>query len=130
MRTRISQVIQTLPMVYPYSRLFQLLLDYGLKSKVAKTRQGALDELASILRKSGISACDPAKAFPLIAAMIADKDSQVRKSALSVLRLIHALCCKQSVDTIVAKVTFLLAIRHGYWWAHCLPRRKHSWKKD
>lgn len=84
-RSRISHTIQVLPTVYPYSRLFQLLLDYGLKSKVAKTRQGALDELAVILKKSGMSACDPVKAFPMIAAMIADKDSQVRKSALSVL---------------------------------------------
>lgn len=75
-----------LPMVYPYSRIFQLLLEYGLKSKVAKTRQGSLDELASILKKSGLGACDPAKAFPLVAAMIADKDSQVRKSALIALR--------------------------------------------
>lgn len=84
-RTRISQIIQSLPMVYPYSRIFQLLLDYGLKSKVAKTRQGTLEELASILKKSGMGACDPAKAFPSIAAMIADKDSQVRRSALSTL---------------------------------------------
>jgi cytoskeleton-associated protein 5 len=73
-------------MVYPYSRIFQLLLEYGLKSKVAKTRQGSLDELASILKKSGLGACDPTKAFPLVAAMIADKDSQVRKSALIALR--------------------------------------------
>ncbi|KAF8636528.1 hypothetical protein AX17_003341 [Amanita inopinata Kibby_2008] len=84
-RSRISQMIQTLPMVYAYSRVFQLLLDYGLKSKVAKTRQGALDELAGILKRSGMGACDPAKAFPLIATMIADKDSQVRRSALSAL---------------------------------------------
>jgi cytoskeleton-associated protein 5 len=73
-------------MVYPYSRIFQLLLEYGLKSKVAKTRQGSLDELASILKKSGLGACEPAKAFPLVAAMIADKDSQVRRSALVALR--------------------------------------------
>ncbi|KAF7294962.1 Cytoskeleton-associated protein 5 [Mycena indigotica] len=84
-RVRVQQIIQDLPRVYAYSRVFHLLLEYGLKSKVAKTRQGALDELAGILKKSGMSACEPAKAFPVIGGMIADKDSQVRKSALSVL---------------------------------------------
>ncbi|THU90725.1 ARM repeat-containing protein [Dendrothele bispora CBS 962.96] len=84
-RTRVQQIIQTLPKVYAYSRLFQLLLDHGLRSKVAKTRQGALDELSGLLKKSGISACEPSKAFPVIAGMISDKDPQVRKSALSVL---------------------------------------------
>ena len=44
---------------------------------MAKARQGALDELAGILKRSGIDACDPAKAFPVIASMIADKDAQV-----------------------------------------------------
>lgn len=81
-----QNIIQSLPKVYAYSHVFQLLLDYGLKSKVAKTRQGTLDEMAVLLRKSGISACDPSKSFPVIAAMISDKDSSVRKSALSVLR--------------------------------------------
>ncbi|KAJ7063272.1 microtubule associated protein [Mycena amicta] len=84
-RVRIQQIIQDLPKVYAYSRVFHLLLEYGLKSKVAKTRQGALDELACILKKSGMSACEPSKAFPVIGGMISDKDSQVRKSALSVL---------------------------------------------
>ncbi|KAK0214271.1 microtubule associated protein [Armillaria nabsnona] len=84
-RVRVQQIIQDLPKVYAYSRVFQLLLDYGLKSKVAKTRQGTLDEMGSILRKSGMGACEPSKAFPVIAAMISDKDSQVRKSALGAL---------------------------------------------
>lgn len=75
-----------LPKTYAYSRVFQNLLDYGLKSKVAKTRQIALDELEKILKRSGISACEPSKACPAIASMIADKDPNVRKSALSVLR--------------------------------------------
>ncbi|KAF9053641.1 ARM repeat-containing protein, partial [Hymenopellis radicata] len=81
-RIRVQQIIQSLPKVYAYSRVFQLLLDYGLKSKVAKTRQGTLDEIAGILKKSGMGACEPTKTFPVLASMIADKDSQVRKSAL------------------------------------------------
>ncbi|KAJ7774790.1 microtubule associated protein [Mycena metata] len=84
-RVRVQQIIQDLPKVYAYSRVFQILLDHGLKSKVAKTRQGALDEMGGVLKKSGMGACEPSKAFPIIASMISDKDSQVRKSALGAL---------------------------------------------
>ena len=86
MRARVSQVVQTLPKVYAYSRVFQLLLEHGLKSKVAKTRQGTLDELAGLLKRFGIGACAPPKAVPQLAAMISDKDPAVRKSALAALR--------------------------------------------
>ncbi|KAI0374798.1 ARM repeat-containing protein [Pilatotrama ljubarskyi] len=84
-RARVSHIVQTLPKVYAYSRVFQLLLEHSLKSKVAKTRQGTLDELAGLLKRFGIGACEPAKAFPVIASMISDKDPSVRKSALAVL---------------------------------------------
>ncbi|KAJ7452458.1 microtubule associated protein [Mycena galericulata] len=84
-RVRVQQIIQELPKVYAYSRVFQILLDHGLKSKVAKTRQGTLDEMGGVLKKSGMGACEPSKAFPIIAGMISDKDSQVRKSALGTL---------------------------------------------
>lgn len=59
-----------------------------MKSKVAKTRQGSLDEMASILKKSGMGACEPSKAMPVIASYISDKDPGVRKSALLVLRCV------------------------------------------
>ena len=36
-----------------------------------------------------MSACEPSKAFPVIASMLSDKDSQVRKSALGTLRWVH-----------------------------------------
>ncbi|KAJ7658787.1 hypothetical protein DFH06DRAFT_1407298, partial [Mycena polygramma] len=78
-------VYKEIPKVYAYSRLFQILLEHGLKSKVAKARQGALDEMGGVLKKSGMGACEPSKAFPIIAGMISDKDSQVRKSALGAL---------------------------------------------
>jgi cytoskeleton-associated protein 5 len=42
--------------------------------------------MGGVLKKSGMGACEPSKAFPIIAAMISDKDSQVRKSALGALR--------------------------------------------
>ncbi|KAI0928788.1 hypothetical protein AcV7_008830 [Taiwanofungus camphoratus] len=84
-RTRVSQIVQTLPKVYAYSRVFQLLLEHGLRSKVSKTRQGTLDELASLLKRFGKGTCEPSKAFPVVASMISDKDAQVRRSALAAL---------------------------------------------
>ena len=85
-RSRVQQIIQTLPKVYAYSRIFQLLLDYGIKSRVSKTRQGTVDEMTALLKKSGLGVCEPSKAFPLVASIISDKDSQVRKSVLTFLR--------------------------------------------
>jgi cytoskeleton-associated protein 5 len=89
-RNRVSAIFRNLPKVYAYSRIFQFLLDYGLKAKVAKTRQGALDEMSVILKKSGMGACEPSKAMPAVAAVIGDRDPAVRKSALGVLRLVPA----------------------------------------
>jgi cytoskeleton-associated protein 5 len=66
-------------------------LEHGLKSKNSKTRAGSLEELAHILRKAGLSACDPPKAFPVVASMIGDKDAAVRKSALGVLGFVFCL---------------------------------------
>ncbi|KAG8823574.1 Microtubule-associated protein, microtubule dynamics during spindle orientation, partial [Serendipita sp. 399] len=90
-RARVQQIIQRLPKIYSYSRIFQILLEHGLRSKNAKTRQGSLDELAHVLKAAGLSACDPAKAFPIVASMIGDKDSAVRKSALTVLSEAYVL---------------------------------------
>ena len=90
-RVRVSQIVQTLPKVYAYSQVFHLLLEHGLKSKVAKTRQGTLEELGGLLKRLGIGACEPAKAFPQIAACISDKDPNVRKSALATLRCVSSL---------------------------------------
>ncbi|KAI0321641.1 ARM repeat-containing protein [Amylostereum chailletii] len=90
-RNRVQQIFIALPKIYAFSRVFSHLLEHGLKSKVAKTRQLTLDELASILKRSGMSACEPNKACPVIASMIADKDPNVRKSALSALGEVYAI---------------------------------------
>ncbi|KAH9934783.1 armadillo-type protein [Fomitopsis serialis] len=90
-RAHVAQIVQLLPRVFSFSRVFALLLEHGLKSKVAKTRQGTLDELAGVLKKFGIAACDPPKAFPVIASTISDKDPQVRKSALAILSEAYVL---------------------------------------
>ncbi|KAH9180770.1 armadillo-type protein [Lactarius sanguifluus] len=71
-RVRVQQIFQILPKVYAYSRIFQLVLDHGLKSK-----------------RSGMGACHPAKDCPVIASMISDKDPNVRKSALSALSEVY-----------------------------------------
>ena len=73
-----------------------MVLDHGLKSKVAKTRQLSLDELGGILKRSGMGACHPAKDCPVIASMISDKDPSVRKSALSTLRFVSLALCLSS----------------------------------
>ncbi|KAH9001055.1 ARM repeat-containing protein [Lactarius akahatsu] len=88
-RVRVQQIFQILPKVYAYSRIFQLVLDHGLKSKVAKTRQLSLDEMGGILKRSGMGACHPTKDCPVIASMISDKDPTVRKSALSALSEVY-----------------------------------------
>ncbi|KAI0006226.1 ARM repeat-containing protein [Russula compacta] len=64
-RLRVQQIFQTLPKVYAYSRVFQLILDHGLKSK-----------------RSGMGACHPAKDCP---------DPGVRKSALTTLSEVYLL---------------------------------------
>lgn len=74
------------------------MLENGLKSKNAKTRQGSLDELAHILRRAGLSVCDPPKAFPVVASMIGDKDAAVRKSALGVLRYVYIFSGSSPTD--------------------------------
>ena len=97
-RLRVQQVIQTLPKIYAYSRIFHLLMDYGLKSKIAKARQGSMDEITGILTRAGISACDPSKAFPVMASCISDKDASVRKSALTALRWVFAFILSSSIS--------------------------------
>jgi cytoskeleton-associated protein 5 len=90
-----------------------MLLEHGLRSKVAKTRQGALDEISLILKKSGMGACDPTKAFPSIAAMISDKDSQVRKSALTALRSVARTLLTNLADVVLARAMDWSATKFG-----------------
>lgn len=104
---RVQALIQSLSKIYAYSRLFQLLLDHGLKAKTAKTRQGALDEMMGLLKRSGIGACEPSKAFPAVGAMISDKDPAVRKSALGVIGcvLVTTLDLGVALNLILVKAT-------------------------
>lgn len=84
-RHRVQSIIQSLPRTFSSSRLFSFMLEYGLRSKVSKTRQGALDEMAFMIKKKGMAVCDAPRAFPVIASMVGDKDPSTRKAALSVI---------------------------------------------
>lgn len=115
-----QQIIQKLPKIYSYGRIFQALLDHGLRSKNAKTRQGALEELAHVLKGAGLSACDPPKAFPVVASMIGDKDASVRKAALGVLRLVLILTQSHSLTHLQVRLTYWREKRYGAMSAHSL----------
>lgn len=131
MRSRISQIVKSIPQVYPFSRVFQMLLDHGLRSKVAKTRQGALDEMAALLKRSGVGACEPNKAFPVIASMISDKDSSVRKSALSTLRCDNNFTCELFLILFhPVRPTCLSGRKSGGWWGFCRRKIKLSSRSD
>jgi cytoskeleton-associated protein 5 len=67
--------------IYPSSKTFRLVLD-GLKSKNWRTRLECLDELTSLINRQGLAVCTPAKALPLIAQHLADRDPTVRTAAL------------------------------------------------
>ena len=68
--------------VYPSSKTFRFVLD-GLKSKNWRTRVECLDELTSLINRQGLAVCTPAKALPVIAQNLADRDPSVRTAALS-----------------------------------------------
>ena len=129
-RNKVQTIIQSTVKIYAYSRLFQLLLENGLQSKVAKTRQGTLDELDNLLRKFGMAACEPAKAMPKIASMIGDKDAAVRKSALSVLRsgVTFTMFCSVLNRRYTVRHTFRLARRFGRWSVPSPLRTRPSWR--
>lgn len=86
--------------------------------------------MAGLLKRSGMGACEPTKAFPVVASMIADKDSQVRKSALSVLRFVvpHPGGRVVSHSVHIAKDILLLGRKCGHLSDHFLQKTRHSWR--
>ena len=82
---------------------------------MAKTRQGMLDELANILKKTGMGACNPSRAFPSIASGLSDKDSQVRKSTLNVLRYVHSLVFDTSLRQITCSSEAYTLVGEKVW---------------
>ncbi|KAJ3412335.1 Microtubule-associated protein, microtubule dynamics during spindle orientation [Chytridiales sp. JEL 0842] len=90
MRVKIREIFKQLCRVYPSSKLFTYLLD-ALKSKNSRTRSECLEELADLIKRNGMTVCNPSKAFPVIAAQIADSDAKVRNAALGVVTQAYVL---------------------------------------
>ncbi|KAG0145811.1 hypothetical protein CROQUDRAFT_658187 [Cronartium quercuum f. sp. fusiforme G11] len=85
LRTRIRGIFKHICSIYPFSKVFQSLIDHGLKSKNARVRAECAEELSALFQRHGLNVCQPAKALPLIASLISDRDSSVRNGALSAL---------------------------------------------
>ncbi|MBW0483744.1 hypothetical protein O181_023459 [Austropuccinia psidii MF-1] len=90
LRTRIRMIFKNICGIYPFSKVFQSLVDNGLKSKNARVRAECAEELSALFQRHGLSVCQPAKALPLIASLISDRDSSVRNGALSALASAYA----------------------------------------
>lgn len=84
-RARIRSIYKATCTIYPFSKVFQSLLDHGLKSKNARVRAESAEELSALFQRQGLAVCQPAKALPVIASLIGDRDSSVRNGALSAL---------------------------------------------
>ncbi|PLW07076.1 hypothetical protein PCANC_25979 [Puccinia coronata f. sp. avenae] len=90
LRARIRTIFKNLCGIYPFSKVFQSLVDHGLKAKNARVRAECAEELSALFQRHGLNVCQPAKALPLIAALISDRDSAVRNGALSALASAYA----------------------------------------
>ncbi|CAH7684994.1 spindle pole body component alp14 [Phakopsora pachyrhizi] len=90
LRNRVRTIFKSICAVYPFSKVFQSLLEHGLKSKNARIRAECAEELSALFQRHGLGVCQPAKALPQIAALISDRDSAVRNSALSALASAYA----------------------------------------
>lgn len=57
----------------------------GLESKNARTRTACLEEIASLIKRNGMTFFNPSKSLPAIAVQLGDRDTQVRNGALKVI---------------------------------------------
>jgi cytoskeleton-associated protein 5 len=89
MRTRIRAIFRTLCSLYPFSKVFSALLEHGVTSKNGRARSESVEELGMLFQRQGISVCQPTKALPAIAALIADRDATVRSAALNALAIVY-----------------------------------------
>jgi cytoskeleton-associated protein 5 len=81
-RNRVRAIFATFCRVYPFGKVFAAILEHGLVSKNARIRTESADELGSLFQRHGASAFPVAKALPLIAKLISDRDTAVRTAAL------------------------------------------------
>ncbi|KAJ9059676.1 hypothetical protein DSO57_1038958 [Entomophthora muscae] len=84
LRKRVKELIRQICHIYSSSGVFTFLLEHGLRAKNARTRTEALDELGGLIQRQGMSiTASPAKAFPAVATLIADRDAGVRNAAIA-----------------------------------------------
>lgn len=81
-RSRIRAIMKQVCRIYPASKFFGYVLD-GLNSKNARTRTECLEELAVLIQRNGLTVCNPAKALPVVAQQIGDRDANVRNAAIN-----------------------------------------------
>ena len=88
MRVKLRVIIKSIGRVYPVSKVLTFLLQ-GLQSKNSKTRAECLEEMASLVQRNGQSVFVSAKAIPLIANQVGDRDAPCRNAALNALCQIY-----------------------------------------
>lgn len=81
LRVKFRSIMKQLARVYPASKLFLQIMK-GLDSKNSRTRTECLDEIASLLQRSGSSVFNASKSLPLIVSQVSDRDSSVRNASL------------------------------------------------
>lgn len=90
-RPRIRSIYRQMCRVYPASRIMGILLEQ-CKSKSSKVRCECLEEMLALVTRNGVSVLlAPNKQLPAISTLVADKDSQCRNGALSLLVQIHEI---------------------------------------
>lgn len=75
-------IFKSLCTLYPFSKVFTVILDNGLVSKNSRTRAESAEELGSLFQRYGVSLFPIARALPLVARLISDRDAAVRAAAL------------------------------------------------
>ncbi|KAJ1956902.1 hypothetical protein GGI12_005183, partial [Dipsacomyces acuminosporus] len=92
-RARSRRVLtQSVTHLYPATKIFTMLLEHGVTNKSnARIRQESLDCICFLIRERtaglglGAVCAQPARAVPIIAQGVADRDSNVRTATLNVL---------------------------------------------
>ncbi|KAJ3225479.1 Cytoskeleton associated protein 5 [Clydaea vesicula] len=104
MRLKIRGIMKQFCRIYPASKMFAYILK-GLESKNARTRIECLEELATLIQRNGLSVCgSPSKAFPIVAAQIADRDAGVRNSAINVVTQAYVLVGGEQVFKYIGRI--------------------------
>lgn len=103
-RQRVRHIFKTLCSVYPYSKVFNAILEHGLLSKNSRTRAECADELGSIYQRYGVDPVSINKALPLIAKLISDRDPTARTAALNAIGSAYSIVGGDAVWKAVGQI--------------------------